>query len=126
MALTGDMPQQAKNSGMLSYSADIGCRTCYCPRSKQYQWSYDTVSHGRYHFQHQYYRTEGDHKATVPEQQRYFNAAVRMMYRTLIGRGSAIVCWSISRKFLCLQGFPTSLQPCKKLFGRLNGLTFLL
>ncbi|PWY66468.1 hypothetical protein BO70DRAFT_258625, partial [Aspergillus heteromorphus CBS 117.55] len=74
MALTGDMPQQAKNSGMLSYSADIGCRTCYCPRSKQYQWSYDTVSHGRYHFQHQYYRTEGDHKATVPEQQRYFNA----------------------------------------------------
>lgn len=74
MALTGDMPQQAKNSGMLSYSANIGCRTCYCPRKKKIDPLYDIVSHGRYHFQHQHYRAEGNRQATVPEQQKFFNA----------------------------------------------------
>jgi len=35
MAFTGDMPQQAANSGALSHNAKIGCRTCYCPRNKK-------------------------------------------------------------------------------------------
>jgi hypothetical protein len=49
MAFTGDMPQQAANSGALSHNAKIGCRTCYCPRNKKWNLLYDVISHGRYH-----------------------------------------------------------------------------
>ena len=33
MAITGDMPQQAANSGLFSHRIVIGCRSCYCPKS---------------------------------------------------------------------------------------------
>ncbi|OJJ89334.1 uncharacterized protein ASPGLDRAFT_31034 [Aspergillus glaucus CBS 516.65] len=50
LALTADMPQQAANSGSLAHQAEIGCRSCYCPRGSHRDLYYDVVSNGRYHF----------------------------------------------------------------------------
>lgn len=50
LALTADMPQQATNSGVLAHQAEIGCRSCYCPKGSRGDLRYDVVSNGRYHF----------------------------------------------------------------------------
>jgi hypothetical protein len=60
MAFTGDMPQQAKNSGALSHQARLGCRLCYCTREQRAHLELDTINHGRYHYQTISYRTEGN------------------------------------------------------------------
>jgi hypothetical protein len=68
MALTGDMPQQAINSGFLSHNAKFGCRTCYCPEDKRGDLAYDVISNGRYHHQSLLIRENGNSKPTLAQQ----------------------------------------------------------
>lgn len=49
MGLTGDMPQQAANSGFRSHKARVGCRTCYCEDHQREDMTYNVVENGRYH-----------------------------------------------------------------------------
>ncbi|PYH90757.1 hypothetical protein BO71DRAFT_461601 [Aspergillus ellipticus CBS 707.79] len=72
IVLTGDMPQQAKNSGVLSYSANLGCRTCYYPQHKRHLSNYDMIFHGRYHLQMQAFREQGACYIISKEQKQYF------------------------------------------------------
>jgi hypothetical protein len=71
MALTGDMPQQAANAGLLSHRAITGCRTCYCQQTERADLSYDTVLKGRYHFETIHKREIGN-KISVTSQRRIF------------------------------------------------------
>ena len=50
IAFTADMPQQAVNSGALAHQANIGCRSCYCPKEFRGDMEYDIVENGRYYF----------------------------------------------------------------------------
>lgn len=50
-AYIGDMPQQQKNSGMLSQRANFGCRFCFTTKADRGDLEYDTISNGRYHYQ---------------------------------------------------------------------------
>lgn len=49
IAFTADMPQQAANSGALAHRANIGCRSCYCPKERRGDMDYDIVENGRYY-----------------------------------------------------------------------------
>ena len=71
MALTGDMPQQAVNSGALSHNAKIGCRSCYCPSDKRGDLQYNVISHGRYHYDTLLTRKEGNAKSGT-EQKKFW------------------------------------------------------
>jgi hypothetical protein len=62
LAFTGDMPQQAKNSGALSHQATIGCRVCHHPRSMHSHLNLNFQQYGRYHFQTKSFRA---HAATI-------------------------------------------------------------
>jgi hypothetical protein len=57
---TGDMPQQAANSGFLGHQAKIGCRSCYAPEQSRGDLEYDVVMKGRYHFESKEKRNRGD------------------------------------------------------------------
>ena len=59
VAFTADMPQQAVNSGALAHQANIGCRSCYCPREHRGDMEYDTIENGRYYFDVALKRFEG-------------------------------------------------------------------
>jgi hypothetical protein len=73
MAYTGDMPQQAANGGFLSHSAEIGCRTCYCPSDQKGDLQYDMVSNGRYHHETQQKRTKGNAIAQVSDRNAFWS-----------------------------------------------------
>ena len=47
----GDMPQQQENSGFKSQRATRGCQFCFIDESNRGDLEYDTVEHGRYHYQ---------------------------------------------------------------------------
>ena len=49
LLITGDMPQQADNSGFLQHSACMGCRTCLCPSTERGNLDFDVTTTGRYH-----------------------------------------------------------------------------
>ena len=52
MAYSGDMPQQAENSGFKTSRAHKFCRVCFIgQRQAQGALNFDTIAHGRYHFQ---------------------------------------------------------------------------
>jgi hypothetical protein len=72
MAITGDMPQQASNSGALSHQAEIGCRTCYCPKGQRGNLKYDVISNGRYHFDTSLKRLKGNSIAGRSEKMRFW------------------------------------------------------
>jgi hypothetical protein len=72
MALTGDMPQQASNSGFLQHNAKFGCRTCYCPDTERGNLTFDVISKGRYHFQTLLKRQEGNAKSTLTAQRDFW------------------------------------------------------
>ena len=74
MAFTGDMPQQAANSGALSHNAKIGCRTCYCPRDKKWNLLYDVISHGRYHHNTLLKRQKGNAIQQKSEREKFWKA----------------------------------------------------
>ncbi|KAL8915964.1 MAG: hypothetical protein Q9208_008764 [Pyrenodesmia sp. 3 TL-2023] len=58
LMLTGDMPQQAENSGLLRHTARLGCRSCYCPSETKEDLTYDVTVNGRYHFETEIKRLE--------------------------------------------------------------------
>ncbi|KAN0083034.1 hypothetical protein V8E54_002122 [Elaphomyces granulatus] len=74
MAFTGDMPQQAANSGTLSHNAKIGCRTCYCPRNKKWNLLYGLISHGRYHHDTLLKRQKGNTIRQKSEREKFWKA----------------------------------------------------
>lgn len=49
----GDMPQQKKNSGLLSQNANYGCSKCIIRNEDQAILQYDTVTNGRYHHENE-------------------------------------------------------------------------
>ena len=49
LAFLGDIPQQADNAGFLRHTANLGCRSCWCPKKKKSKLDYDIVGFGRYH-----------------------------------------------------------------------------
>ena len=51
MAITGNIPQQAANSGLFSHKAVIRCQSCYYPKTHQADLSYNVIYHGKYHFE---------------------------------------------------------------------------
>ncbi|KAL8798951.1 MAG: hypothetical protein Q9200_007661 [Gallowayella weberi] len=51
MAIIGDMPQHADNSGFMRYNANYGCRSCFCPSKSRHDLSFDVVGEGRYYWQ---------------------------------------------------------------------------
>lgn len=70
MAFLGDMPQQADNSGFLRHNANLGCRTCLCPKLERGNLSYDIVENGRYHWETKKQRE--DAKVLPQRQQKVF------------------------------------------------------
>ncbi|KAE8357875.1 hypothetical protein BDV27DRAFT_150949 [Aspergillus caelatus] len=72
MAFTGDMPQQAKNSGALNHNARFGCRFCYCSKEQRADLTFDTVLKGRYHFDTIQKLAEGHRYSTKTERQEFF------------------------------------------------------
>lgn len=50
LAFTGDMPQQAANTGSLAHQAVVGCRSCYCRKENRGDLYFDVVGNGRYYF----------------------------------------------------------------------------
>jgi hypothetical protein len=72
MAFTGDMPQQAKNSGALGYQARIGCRSCYASSAQSHLLHLNTLQQGRYHFQIESLRDHAKSLARPCEQKKFY------------------------------------------------------
>lgn len=51
ITLLGDMPQQADNAGFLRHTANMGCRTCFCPKDQRADLDFDIIDNGRYHWE---------------------------------------------------------------------------
>ncbi|KAI5778025.1 hypothetical protein EDC01DRAFT_623375 [Geopyxis carbonaria] len=47
----GDTPQQNENAGFLRSNANFGCRTCLIPSKSYSNLDFDSVKHGRYHYE---------------------------------------------------------------------------
>ncbi|PYH93714.1 hypothetical protein BO71DRAFT_278728, partial [Aspergillus ellipticus CBS 707.79] len=74
IAFTGDMPQQAKNSGAQSYSAEFGCRTCYCPKNSRHDLKFDSLLCGRYHFEIKSFRKYAESLSSPAKQIQFLSS----------------------------------------------------
>ena len=74
LAYTGDMPQQAANSGFLSHQGHIGCRICYCPGDQRHDLDYDVIENGRFHYDVQQKRQEGDAIEQITARKRFWKS----------------------------------------------------
>ncbi|KAE8164620.1 hypothetical protein BDV40DRAFT_310810 [Aspergillus tamarii] len=72
LAFTGDMPQQAKNSGALAHNAIIGCRSCYCRKDQRADLKFDIINYGRYHYQTCTLRSQGNRILGKTERESFF------------------------------------------------------
>lgn len=71
---TGDMPQQAANSGFLGHQTKFGCRSCYVPKQACGNLEYDVVVKGRYHFEAKERRSRGDKIKGIKKRKEFFKS----------------------------------------------------
>lgn len=68
---TGDMPQQQKNSGMLTQRANYGCRNCMVTRQQRINVDFDLLADGRYHHQQMAMRRHLNQMTVAAQRVRY-------------------------------------------------------
>lgn len=73
-AFTGDMVQQQKNSGFMSFKAIYGCRHCFITKEERGKLDFDIVDSGRYHHQTMAMRKQLNSLGTNAARQRYSKA----------------------------------------------------
>ena len=71
LAMIGDLPQQADNSGLLRHSAQYGCRFCFCPKEERGNLEYPSTENGRFHWDTVEARDQGQ-RLRGAEQTRFF------------------------------------------------------
>ena len=59
IVLTGDMPQNADNSGFMRHGAAKGCRACFIDKSERGDIYFDLIEHGRFHWDTVFLRVKG-------------------------------------------------------------------
>lgn len=68
---TGDMPQQQKNSGMLTQRANYGCRSCMVTKEQRGNVNFDLLVNGRYHHQQMAMRRHMNQMTKAAQRVRY-------------------------------------------------------
>jgi hypothetical protein len=72
VCVAGDMPQAADTMGYLRFNATKGCRACYCNQEDRGDLYYNTDDNGRYHFDEQQIREEGNALPTKAQREEHF------------------------------------------------------